>query len=98
MLRRRRNFAVKWNGEDILAVPLANRLKATIHFGQTIPGTIPDFEEWEAGTAAGLNMWLWENNEYPSEFKARVVAWYRLHNSIEAHKTDASIPKPKKPK
>lgn len=79
-----------------MAVPLRNRLKATVHFGITIPGCIPDFEEWEAATSAGLNMWQWENNEYPSEFKARVIAWHRLHNSIEAHKTDASIPKPKK--
>lgn len=80
-----------------MAVPLRNRLKADIRLGQTLPGNIPDFEEWEAGTAAGLDMWKWENNEYPHEFKARVVAWHRLHNSLEAHKTDASMPK-KKPK
>ena len=59
---------------------------------------IATFEEWEAGTAAGLDMWKWENNEYPPDFKAKTVAWYMLHTSIGNHITDASIPKPRKPK
>ena len=75
-----------------MAVPLRNRLNADVRLGQTIPGTIPDFEEWEAATSAGLDMWRWENNQYPSSFRSKVIAWHRLHGSLEAHKLDASIP------
>jgi hypothetical protein len=41
-------------------------------------------------------MWKWENSEYPSWFMAKTIAWHRLHNSINNHIKDASIPKPKK--
>jgi hypothetical protein len=34
-------------------------------------------------------MWNWDNGIYPSEFKAKVVAWWILHNVIENHKADA---------
>lgn len=51
------------------------------------------FQEWQAGTAAGLSMWQWETGEYPTWFKAKVMAWYELHNLVELHKRDAAMPK-----
>jgi len=42
------------------------------------------FSEWEAGTAAGLDMHKWEYTEYyPRTFKAKVLAWYQAHNRIK---------------
>lgn len=41
------------------------------------------FAEWEAATAAGLDMYKWEYTAlYPRVFKERVIAWYRLHNMV----------------
>lgn len=47
------------------------------------------FSEWEAATAAGLDMYKWENLHYPSWFRARVLAWYKAHVLVEAHTQDA---------
>ena len=52
-------------------------------------GQVPLFEEWEAGTAAGLDMWKWEAGEYPASFKARAIAWHAKHCLVEMHKNDA---------
>lgn len=49
-----------------------------------------DFEAWQAGTAAGLDMWKWESGLYPTDFMARCIAWYRLHNLVQAHSQDAA--------
>ena len=44
----------------------------------------PSFSEWEAGTAAGLDMWKWENTQfYPRAFKAKVMAWYQARNRVK---------------
>lgn len=44
------------------------------------------FTEWEAGTAAGLDMHEWESTyTYSRAFKARTIAWYRLHNLVKLH-------------
>ena len=51
---------------------------------------VPSFEQWEAAAAAGLDLWRWDNNEYPRRFMARVVAWHELHALIELHKGDAA--------
>jgi hypothetical protein len=44
------------------------------------------FVEWEAATAAGLDMHKWENTAiYPRAFKERVIAWFQLHNAVKLH-------------
>jgi hypothetical protein len=49
------------------------------------------FAEWEAATVAGLDMWRWEQaGGYPNWFKAKVLAWYKNHNLVEAH-TQAAV-------
>jgi hypothetical protein len=41
------------------------------------------FAAWEAGVAAGLDMYKWENTTFYSRaFKARAIAWYQLHNLV----------------
>lgn len=47
------------------------------------------FLQWEAATAAGLDMWKWESGVYPVRFKERVIAWYNLHNQVELGQGDA---------
>lgn len=48
------------------------------------------FTEWEAGTAAGLDMWAWEQGLYPTWFKAKVVAWHNLHGLVKMHQEAAA--------
>ena len=56
-----------------------------------IEGCVPEFEAWEAGVAAHCDMDKWYTpGGYTSQFKAQVVAWYRLHNAIKNHASDAS--------
>ncbi len=47
------------------------------------------FEQYEAVKAAGLDLWKWENNEYPKWFKAKVIAHHRLTGLIENNRNDA---------
>lgn len=47
------------------------------------------FLEMEAAAAAGLDLWQWENGEYPKWFRVRIVAWYNMHNLVELHRQDA---------
>jgi hypothetical protein len=47
------------------------------------------FTEWEAGIAAGLDMYKWETNEYPRWFKIKTIAWYRLSRLVDTHTKDA---------
>lgn len=56
------------------------------------------FAEWEAGTAAGLDMWRWEMGGYPKPFRARVMAWHRLHKLVTTHVEAAVSEKAKKRK
>jgi hypothetical protein len=51
------------------------------------------FAEWEACLGAGLDLWQWETGVYPIQFKARVVAFWRLHNLVRNHTEDAATPK-----
>jgi hypothetical protein len=48
------------------------------------------FAEWEAAHAAGLSLWDWEQDTYPNWFKAKILAWSKLHNLAEAH-TQAAV-------
>lgn len=47
------------------------------------------FAEWEAATAANLDLYMWETGQYPQWFMARVIAWHKLHILVEAHTQDA---------
>jgi len=76
-------------GVPISEAPLHYVVDAGIAF-ETPPGQVPAYEEWEAATAAGLDLWLWEHGGYDAAFKARVVAWHVTHNLVEMHKHDAA--------
>lgn len=52
-----------------------------------------EFTEWEAAHAANCDLWRWHCNEYPTAFKARVMAWYELHNLVQLHQHDAGLSK-----
>jgi hypothetical protein len=43
----------------------------------------PAFLEWEAAAEAGCNLWQWESGHYPTQFKAKVMAWYMLHTQVK---------------
>ncbi len=47
------------------------------------------YEEFDACIEAGLDPGRWMAGEYARDLMARVVAWYRLKASIEAHVEDA---------
>lgn len=47
------------------------------------------YVEWDAVFAAGgtlKDMERWEEGGFSVAFKARVVAWYKVHSLVEAHK------------
>lgn len=48
------------------------------------------FTEWEAAHQAGLDLYQWEQGLYPVEFKARVIAWYHLHQLVSMHQEAAA--------
>ena len=52
-----------------------------------------EFAEWQACHAAGCDLWRWYSNDYPTEFKARVMAWHELHQLIGLHAQDAALSK-----
>ena len=47
------------------------------------------FAEWQAAAAAGLDLWAWEQGEYPVRFMERVIAWWNLSNLVKTHGQDA---------
>lgn len=73
---------------------LRNEVKHGVTYGM-------NFSEWEAAIAAGATLaelLEWETDgAFPMWFKAKVVAWYRLHNLVQAHIQEAAMPK-RKPK
>ena len=77
------------NSVDIRTLAIRNAINPGIRFASS-------FQEWEAGTAAGLDMWKWESGAYPVRFKERVVAWYNLHSLINTHSQDAAATAAKK--
>lgn len=55
----------------------------------------------EACITANMDVEKWNNPNpppkgYPRRLKAQIVAWYSLHNLIEAHTQDTAIEKVKK--
>lgn len=83
MIQQSSPFAVKRGGIDIEHVPIRKAVNSQISYSI-------GFECWQAGTAAGLDMWKWESGQYPSDFMARCIAWYRQHKRVEAHSQDAA--------
>lgn len=57
-----------------------------------------EFAAWQAATAAGLDMWKWENGEYPTWFMERTMAWWNMSNVMSAHMEDAKYKHSKKKK
>jgi hypothetical protein len=43
----------------------------------------------DACITANLDAWKWENGEYPSQFMAKIVAWYRGKTLVKIHSDDA---------
>ena len=48
----------------------------------------PAMTEYEAVVAAGLDLWKWEQQEYPTWFRANVLAWHTGHVLKEIHSQD----------
>ena len=44
-----------------------------------------EFAEYEACVAAGPNLNDWVQGKYPRGLKAKVIAWYELHNEVDMH-------------
>ena len=44
--------------------------------------------EYEAVVAAGLDLWEWEQGNYPMYFRANVLAWHRNHILKDIHSQD----------
>lgn len=72
------------NGRDIKDVPVKHGIAAGIAYSQR-------FLEWEAATAAGLDVYKWERGEYSRAFRETVIAWFNLHSLVKAHQDDAAI-------
>ena len=53
------------------------------------------YSEYDACIGAGLDVWKWEQGEYPVWFKANVMVWYSFHNMKDAHVQDATSGKKK---
>lgn len=56
------------------------------------------FAEWEAAIAAGATLEELNRLEagyYPTIFRARLIAWKKLHDLVLLHSEAASQPKPK---
>lgn len=71
------------HGNPIQNYPLRDK----VHHGITFSLA---FEEYEACVAAGLDLGKWESGEYEQPFKAKVVAWYRLHHLVRSHTSEAT--------
>lgn len=74
----RPRFNVRRNGIPIRQYWLRPGINVGISYGRS-------FVEANACMAAGLDYWKWRNDEYSSEFRAEVVAWYELNHLISSH-------------
>lgn len=83
MTPQRSCFDVRRGGIPIQEMPLRHGVNPNISYSLSFLG-------FEAASAAGLDLWQWENGGYDTKFMARVIAWYKLHNLVEAHAKDAA--------
>ena len=44
---------------------------------------------WEAVVTCGLDLWKYEQGEYPPQFIAKVLAWHELNGLVKAHQEEA---------
>lgn len=89
-------FGVKWNGQDIIDVPLRHRLNVDLQVSEQIPGVVSFFETARAFKNCNATITELErlyNGEYESGFLAFVVALDMVDTSIANHIQDASIKK-----
>jgi len=47
------------------------------------------YAEAEACITAGLDYYMWRNDDYPQDFKSEVVAWHQMKGLIKAHVSSA---------
>lgn len=47
------------------------------------------YAEFDACVSCGLDLWKWWNNEYPPDFKARVIAFNNLRGLVRLNTEDA---------
>lgn len=89
-MRRCVNFKVMRHGEPIERVALPHSVNTGIAYSS-------EFEQWEAATSAGLDMSLWEKSPesggFSIPFKAKVIAWFRLHKLVRDHAESAAAQK-----
>lgn len=83
MRKRQKTFGVTRNGIDIRLVNIKGGVDPKIDYSLA-------FEEWEAASAAGLDLYKWDNGEYPVKFQAKVIAWKRLHDLVHVHREVAA--------
>lgn len=77
-------FDVRVHGQPIIDAPVKGAVRPGITYAAS-------FAEWEAATAAGVDLWRWETGGYPPAFKARVLAWHLLHRLVDLHGESAAI-------
>ena len=76
-------FQVLRHHEPIKDYPLLGAVDPGISYS-------PAFAQWEAAHAALLDLWEWDYGEkYSMHFRAKVIAWHRLHTLIEVHTEQA---------
>lgn len=76
-------FAVRVRNNPIQGVRLPDSIDPGITYNNS-------FAEWEAAHAARLDLYDWDSGKYPVWFMAKVLAWHKLHNLVEAH-TQAAV-------
>lgn len=81
-------FPISRNGELIHQSFPKRTVDTGINF-IGVPGMVTPYEEWEAAVDAHLDLWKWEKDVYPREFKVRVLAFAQQRKSVELHRSDA---------
>ena len=77
-------FDVRRNGEPIEDVSVRDAVNPHISYAV-------HFSEWEAAIAAGATLdELQRLEQYPKEFRAKLIAWHGYHRAVEMHSQDAA--------
>ena len=82
MKPRRIRFQVNRNGTPIRDAGLKDSINTGISYAMM-------FGEWEACVENGLDLWKWYSDEYPREFKIRVIAFNNMRKAVHSHSEDA---------
>ena len=81
-MRRKIAFRVKRQGEPIEQWALKNSVNPRITYSQ-------GFRELTACIGSNLDPWIWEIGGYPTSFKAKIIAFFELTQSVRANIEDA---------